>query len=260
MHPRFAELGWASTRIGEVSLRRRLEPTTNTEVYEVKLGDEYLMSSMFTVAEEELARLALAALPNIPCDVVVGGLGLGYTARTVLADDRVRSLIVVEALAPVIDWHRRELLPDARTLTSDPRTTLLEGDFFGLLRDGTGFDTATPDRRFDAILVDIDHSPVNVLDPAHADLYTPAGLDRLGDRLRPGGVFGLWSDDVPEETFLSMLRQSFATAAAHVVTFANPLTTGRSANTVYLASKAGGPGSGPAASGGDTVPSRRGAA
>jgi spermidine synthase len=235
MHPRLAELGWASTRIGEISLRRRLEPTTKTEVYEVKLGDEYLMSSMFTVAEEELARLTLAALPDAPLDVVVGGLGLGYTARTALTDDRVRSLIVVEALAPVIDWHRRELLPHARALTTDPRSTLLEGDFFALLRDGTGFDPADPDRRFDAILVDIDHSPVNVLDASHADLYTPIGLRRLGSRLRPGGAFGLWSDDAPDEAFLDVLRQSFATATSHVVTFANPLTRGTSANTVYIA-------------------------
>jgi spermidine synthase len=233
MQSRFAELAWASTRIGEVSLRRRLEPTTKTEIYEVKLGDEYLMSSLFTVAEEELSRLGLAALPDGPLDVVVGGLGLGYTARTALADDRVRSLIVVEALAPVIDWHRRELLPEARTLTTDPRTTLLEGDFFALVRNGTGFEPA------DAILVDIDHSPVNVLDPTHADLYTAAGLRRLGGRLRTGGVFGLWSDDAPDEGFLAVLRQCFATATAHVVTFANPLTGGTSANTVYVATAAG---------------------
>jgi spermidine synthase len=232
MQSRFAELAWASTRIGEVSLRRRLEPTTKTEIYEVKLGDEYLMSSLFTVAEEELSRLTLAALPETPLDVVVGGLGLGYTARTALADDRVRSLIVVEALAPVIDWHRRELLPEARTLTTDPRTTLLEGDFFALVRNGTGFDPV------DAILVDIDHSPVNVLDPTHADLYTAAGLRRLGGRLRTGGVFGLWSDDAPDEGFLAVLRQCFATATAHVVPFANPLTGGTSANTVYVATTA----------------------
>ncbi len=234
-HPRFVELDWAPSRIGEISLRRRLEPTTQTEVYEVKLGDEYLMSSMFTVAEEELARLTLAAVPGGPLDVVVGGLGLGYTARTALADVRVRSLIVVEALAPVIDWHRRELLPEASTLTTDPRTALVEGDFFALLRDGTGFDPVAPDRRFDAILVDIDHSPVNVLDPTHADLYTAAGLTRLGHRLRPGGAFGLWSDDAPDDAFLAVLQQCFAAATAHVVTFANPLTGGTSANTVYVA-------------------------
>ena len=235
MHARFAELGWAPTRIGEVSLRRRLDPTTGAEVYEVKLGDEYLMSSLFTVAEEELARLALAVAPDAPLDVVVGGLGLGYTARAALADDRVRSLTVVEALAPVIDWHRRELLPEARALTADSRTTLMEGDFFALLREGAGFDPGDPGRRFDAILVDIDHSPVHTLDPTHADLYTEAGLRRLGSHLRPGGVFGLWSDDAPEDSFLALLRQCFATAAAHVVTFANPLTRGTSANTVYVA-------------------------
>jgi spermidine synthase len=238
MHPRFAELGWAPTRIGEISLRRRLDPTTKTEVYEVKLGDEYLMSSLFTVAEEELARLTLAALPDAPVDAVVGGLGLGYTARTALADDRVRSLTVVEALAPVIDWHRRDLLPEAGTLTADPRTTFLEGDFFALLRDGTGFDPAAPDRLFDAIMVDIDHSPVNVLDPSHADLYTATGLRRLADRLRPGGAFGLWSDDAPAESFLATMGECFATATAHVVTFANPLTGGTSANTVYVATAA----------------------
>lgn len=241
MHPRFAELDWAQTRIGEVSLRRRLEPTTKTEVYEVKLGDDYLMSSLFTVAEEELARLTLAVLPDAPLDAVVGGLGLGYTARAALTDARVRSLIVIEALAPVIDWHRRDLLPQARTLTTDPRTTLVEGDFFALLRDGTGFDPAAEDRRFDAILVDIDHSPANVLDPTHADLYTTTGLRRLGNRLHPGGAFGLWSDDAPDDAFLAVLRQCFATATAHVVTFANPLTGGSSANTVYVATTAGRP-------------------
>jgi spermidine synthase len=239
MHSRFAELAWAATRIGEISLRKRLDLTTQTEVYEVKLGDEYLMSSLFTAAEEELARLTLAVLPDTPLDAVVGGLGLGYTARTALADDRIRSLVVVEALAPVIDWHRRELLPEAGTLTADPRTTLLEGDFFALLHDGSGFDPASPDRRFDAIMVDIDHSPVNVLSPAHADLYTAAGLRRLGSRLRPGGAFGLWSDDAPDEAFLAVLRQCFATATAHVVTFANPLTGGTSANTVYVATADG---------------------
>jgi spermidine synthase len=238
MHPRLAELGWAQTRIGEISLRRRREPITGTEVYEVKLGDEYLMSSMFTVAEEELARLTLAVLPDRPLDVVVGGLGLGYTARAALTDDRVRSLVVVEALAPVIDWHRRELLPQAATVTTDPRSSFLEGDFFALVRDGAGFDPADPARRFDAILLDVDHSPVNVLDATHADLYTVAGLRRLAGRLQPGGAFGLWSDDAPDDKFLGVLRECFAGASAEVVTFANPLTGGTSANTVYIANAA----------------------
>jgi spermidine synthase len=240
MSARFAELGWARTPIGEVSLRRRIDPTTSTEVYEVKLGDEYLMSSMFTVAEEELARLGLAALV-LPAtgdqgiDVVVGGLGLGYTARAVLEDQRVRSLVVVEYLEAVIGWHLGELLPDAATVVADPRATLLHGDFFDLLRREAGFDPAYPERRFHAILVDIDHSPANLLNAAHADLYSVGGLRRLADRLHPGGVFALWSDDPPEDGFRAALGEVFATVSAEVVSFANPLTGGRSANTVYVA-------------------------
>src|SRR4051794_40301113 len=97
MAARFAELDFQSTPRGDVSLRRRHDPVLDAEVFEVLLGDEYLMSSAFTVAEEELARLGLNALNDeTQADVVVGGLGLGYTAATVLSDRRVRSLAVVD--------------------------------------------------------------------------------------------------------------------------------------------------------------------
>ena len=130
MKPRLQELAWRSTPLGELTLRRRVEPTLGIDVYEVKLGEEFLMSSLFTVAEEELARLVLSQLDEPSIDVVVGGLGLGFTARTALADSRVRSLTVVEFLEDVIDWQQRGLLPDAATLTDDPRTSLVAGDFF----------------------------------------------------------------------------------------------------------------------------------
>ena len=105
--------------MGEISLRRRREPSLDVDVFEVKLGDEYLMSSLFTVAEVELSRLGLAAHPGADLDVLVGGLGLGYTAVAALDDPRVRSLAVVEALPDVVDWHERGLLPQAARLTSD---------------------------------------------------------------------------------------------------------------------------------------------
>src|SRR3954464_1945734 len=118
--------------MGVISLRRRIEPSLQIDVYEVKLGDEFLMSSLFTVAEIELAKLGLAELAGTNLDVVVGGLGLGYTARAVLEDPRVRSLHVVEALDAVIDWHQRDLLPLASGLASDPRCQVIEGDFFAM--------------------------------------------------------------------------------------------------------------------------------
>jgi spermidine synthase len=221
--------------MGAISLRRRLEPSLKTDVYEVKLGDEFLMSSLFTVAEVELARLGLAEVPGTDLDVVVGGLGLGHTARTVLEDPRVRSLIVVEALDEVIQWHERELLPDSSGLTTDPRTRLHNGDFFAMVDADVGFDPGNPGRRFHAILVDIDHTPRHVLRPSHAEFYTPTGLRRLTRHLHPGGVFALWSDDPPDADFLDVLAEVFVSTKAHVVTFPNPLTGGNSANTVYLA-------------------------
>jgi hypothetical protein len=84
VRPLFEELDSAETPMGTISLRRRLEPSRQIDVYEVKLGDEFLMSSLFTVAEIELARLGLAAADGDDLDVLVGGLGLGYTAQAAL--------------------------------------------------------------------------------------------------------------------------------------------------------------------------------
>lgn len=220
--------------MGDLSLRRRSDPVLNADVYEVKLGDEFLMSSFFTVAEVELARLGLAALTGADFEVVVGGLGLGYTARAALQDPRVDSLVVVEALDAVIGWHQRGLLPLAAELTTDPRCRLVQGDFF-VSAGGTGFDPDRPARRFHAVLLDVDHSPRHVLHPSHAAFYSPAGLLRLTDQLHAAGVFALWSNDPPDQEFVEMLSGAFTTAAAHVVTFPNPLQGRDATNTVYVA-------------------------
>jgi spermidine synthase len=232
---RFEEIDWRETPIGAISLRRRRDPALNVDVYEVKLDDEFLMSSLFTTAETELARLGLAQLPGGDLDVVVGGLGLGYTARAVLEDQRVRSLTVVEALDEVIEWHRRELLPLAAQLTSDPRSRLVRGDFFAMVESGKGFDPDLPGRRFHAVLVDIDHAPRHVLHQSHTAFYQPEGLRRLAEHLHPDGVFALWSNDPPDDAFGLALASVFASWQAHVVSFPNPLQDRESSNTVYVA-------------------------
>jgi len=226
--------------MGEVSLRRRQDPVTGIDIFEVKLGDEYLMSSLFTVAEIALADLALDKLgrrgtPTTGWDVVVGGLGLGFTAAAVVADARVRRLTVVDALAPVISWHRRELVPLGRALTTDPRCRLELGDFFTMCRE-SGFDPDVADRRFDAVLVDIDHSPRHQLGAGNADFYAVPGVRELAARLTPGGVFGLWSNDPPDREYLQVLRAVFTEVVAEVVAFPNPLQQRQATNTVYLAS------------------------
>lgn len=234
MSARFEELDWRPTPMGDISLRRRRDPATGVDVHEVKLGDEFLMSSLFTAGEIALTRLGLAGATGGELDVVVGGLGLGYTARAALDDPRVRSLVVVDALAEVIDWHERGLVPLGSGLASDPRCRLVHGDFFAMAAESS-LDPQDPDRRFDAVLLDVDHSPRHVLHPRHAALYLPDGLRALAGCLRPGGVFALWSNDPPDEEFIAVLRGVFADAEAHVVEFDNTLQGGTSTNTVYVA-------------------------
>lgn len=235
MSARFEELAWSQTPRGEISLRRRLEPTLKVDVYEVKLGEEFLMSSLFTVAEVELARLGLAQTPDGDLDIVVGGLGLGYTARAALEDARVASMIVVDAMAEVVAWHERELLPGATELVNDLRTRLVLGDFFAMAASDVGFDPDLPGRRFDAVLLDIDHTPRHVLHPDHAAFYSVDGLRALKQHLKPGGVLALWSDDPPDDAFNAVMDAVFATSTACVVAFDNFLTGGQSTNTVYVA-------------------------
>ena len=235
----FEELARAATPMGDIVLRRRLEPTLQIDIFEVMLDGDGLMSSLFTDGEEALARLGLAAvrddaLATGDLAVAVGGLGLGYTAQAVLQDPRVSSLHVIDTLEEVIDWHRRRLTPLGAELTGDPRCTLVHGDFFSLVEEPNLLSGDGP-RRFDAILVDIDHSPRHLLHPHHASLYTPAGLRKLAGHLRPDGVFALWSNDSPDDAFLDALRCEFVDATAHVVSFANFLTGGDSHSTIYVA-------------------------
>jgi spermidine synthase len=231
----FQELDYRETPIGALSLRRRRELSLGVDVFEIKLGDEFLMSSLFTASEIALARLGLAGLAGDGLDVVVGGLGLGYTAQAVLEHATVGSLIVVEALAPVIDWHRRGLVPLGAALAAEPRCRFVQGDFFALAASGAGFDPAAPGRRFDAVLVDIDHSPDALLDAGNAAFYGEAGLALLAAHLRPGGVFGLWSNEVADDAFTARLARVFAHARAEAVTFHNPLQDKPFTQTVYLA-------------------------
>lgn len=232
----FEELDFRDTDLGALTLRRRrVRMLDDLEVYEVKLGDAFLMSSLFHEVEVALADLSLEGLGG-PLDVVVGGLGLGYTAAAALKHDAVRSLLVVDALAGVIDWHERGLVPLGPVLTADVRCRFVLGDFFAMAATpDSGFDPTAPGRKFHAVLLDIDHSPRNLLHSRHAAFYEVDGLRKLASHLHSGGVFGMWSDDPPDDDFLRVLESVFPKARAEVVTFPNPIQERDSASTVYLA-------------------------
>lgn len=236
MSVRFEEIDWRPTPMGDLSLRRRRDPVSGVDVHEVKLGDEFLMSSLFTAGEVALAELGLAKAAGTELDVAVGGLGLGHTASAVLDEKRVRSVVVIDALPEVIEWHRRGLVPLGERLTSDARLRFVPGDFFASVEHG-GLDPEDPGRRFDAVLLDVDHSPRHVLHERNAAFYTPAGVRRLAEHLKPRGTFALWSNEPPDEEFTSVLAGVFHSADAHVVDFDNPLQGRTSSNTVYVAVK-----------------------
>lgn len=244
--PLFEELDYRKTPLGDLSLRRRtMLSLDDLDVFEVVLGDAFLMSSMFTVVEEALANLGIAAaaktFAETPLDVVVGGLGLGHTAQATLAHSSVQSLNVIEFLRPVIEWHESGLVPLGKELTDNPRCRFVEGDFFQLaLTDDTvpSFDPESAQSRFHAILLDIDHSPANLLHARHAAFYHSDGLRTMAAKLLSGGVFGLWSDDPPDDDFMKALDTVFTSCESHLVPFHNPLQDRTCESTVYLATKA----------------------
>ncbi|WP_193162337.1 spermidine synthase family protein [Microbulbifer hainanensis] len=235
----FEEIDSQASPLGEISLRRRRIPALgDRDIYEVKLGEEFLMSSMFVEAEEALSTLGLAAVQGDKLNVVVGGLGLGYTAVAALKDERIAELLVVDALDAVIGWHKDELVPLGKILNADPRNRYVHGSFFDLATaPTTGFDPDNPGKKFDAILLDIDHSPTEYLNAANASFYTTENLSLMAEQLKPKGVFAMWSQNLPEEDFVALLKTVFETVDSHVVSFYNPFLSGESTNSVYVCVK-----------------------
>ncbi|MEW4457303.1 spermidine synthase [Roseibium algicola] len=234
----FEELDYAPTPIGAISLRRRHILALKIDVFEILLGEEHLMSSLFTASEIALADKGLAALDGDKLDVLVGGLGLGYTAQAVLAHESVADLTVVDLLEPVIRWHEEGLVPMKTELADNPRCRLVQGDFFAMAASEDGFDRDHPGRQYDALLIDIDHTPERLLHGGSKGFYTPEGLRAVQRFVKPGGIVGLWSDEAPDEAITALLGQAFDAAWAEPVVFPNPLQDGREVTqAVYLGRK-----------------------
>lgn len=181
-----------------ISGQRRLALFQRGDDFYIQIDGEELMSSRRHGSEEDLARLALAELgPGARAPrVLVGGLGLGYTARAAL--DRLPpdgALTVAEVYSSVVRWNRERLGHLAGYPLRDPRATVVEADVAELLRP----------RAFDAILLDVDNGPDALTRPENERLYDDAGLARIRRCLGRGGVLGLWSA-AGDERFLRRLR------------------------------------------------------
>ena len=196
-------------------------------VTEITLDHEFLMGSYVTDSERALARIALEMHPGRGLDVLVGGLGLGYTAHAALASDRVATLEVVEFLPQVIDWLRRGLLPLSRELVADARLHVTEGDVYARLR-------GAPARRHDLILIDVDHSPVETLGDDNDSFYAESGLRLARRHLAPGGILGVWSY-AEHSPFEAALRRVFAEVRIEGVEAVNDLVDVEQTDWLFFA-------------------------
>ena len=120
----------------------------------------------------------------------------------------------------LVEWHQRHLVPLGAELSG--RSTFVVGDFFAMAAAGGSFEPGHSDRRYDAILVDIDHSPTHLLRPSNASFYEVGGLMAVAGKLKAGGVFALWSTDKPDHAFVARLRSVFGDAAAEPIDFEKP--------------------------------------
>ena len=198
------ELARAKLPDGDLVLSRR------GDEFAIRLRGAELMNSRAHQSEEKLAFLGCADLKvRSGVRVLIGGLGMGFTARAALevlgADAR---LVIAELVPEVIEWNRGPLAPLARAPLEDPRTEVVLGDVGGLIRRARG--------TFHAILLDVDNGPDAFTAPANANLYGVPGLERVRRALVPGGRLGVWSVE-DDRGFTGRLRATGFTVEQHKI-------------------------------------------
>ena len=221
-------LAYESTSLGDLCLRRReLLSRPGTIITEITLDHELLMSSYNTESERALAGEALARHPGQPLSVLIGGLGLGYTAKAVLESTRVARVEVIEFLPGVIDFLKKGLIPLSPELLEEPRFSVREGDIYATLR-------APARKTWNLLLIDVDHSPEDHLGGDNESFYTQAGLALAKKHLAPGGILAVWSY-AESSPFVNALRSAFAVVETIPVSFTNDLVDEEDTDWLFVA-------------------------
>lgn len=221
----FEVLDHADTPIGTFILRERTKPVPG--VIELTLDHQFLMSSSVNVSERELSTRAIAMHGGNDLEVMVGGLGLGYTAKAALDTGRVANVDVVEYVQSIIDWVARGLIPLGKELLADPRYHAIHGDVFERLRGPVT-------KSYDLLLIDVDHSPDERLGETSDSFYGHAKLVVAAQHLKPGGVFAVWSTNESPE-FEAELRKTFKEVRIEPIEFFNATTDQEEQNWLFLA-------------------------
>lgn len=186
----YAELARSESGRGELVLRER-RADDGPPVLELRANGVFVMDTLETSTERALAHAALAAVDD-PKQVLIAGLGLGFTMHEVLADSRVERCTVVELEQALVDWMRDGTVPHGPALLADERVKLVVADFAEAVAEAGG--TA-----YDLVLLDVDNGPGYLVHDTNAELYGEAFLARLGDIVREGGAVVVWSANQADE-------------------------------------------------------------
>lgn len=205
---------------GELRLMRR------GSEFSMKLGTAELMNSRLSGSEEAMARLAVARLGDRPRpEILVGGLGMGFTLRALLAELGPEARVTVAELVPaVVAWARGPMAELHAGSLDDPRVTVREEDVARAIRSAT----------WDAILLDVDNGPEGMTRAGNDALYDMAGLGAARAALRRGGVLAVWSMG-PDRHFTERLRRT-GFAVEEVVARARG-TSGGARHVIWLATR-----------------------
>lgn len=179
----------AMSERGEIVLRERravdAEADGGPEILELRVNGVFVMDSVETGTERALATAALAQLEE-PRAVLVGGLGLGFTAHEVLSDRRVERLVVVEIEEELVAWMRAGTVPHGPGYLADERLTVVVADIRQAVAE------VAPET-YDLVLLDVDNGPGFLVYDENANVYRPEFLSEVHRLLRPGGAVAIWS-------------------------------------------------------------------
>jgi spermidine synthase len=195
------EIARAETERGELVLRRRTSETA-ADVVELRVNGVFVMDTLETTSEIELAAQALDLVERA-ATVLIGGLGLGFTLQRVLADHRVERAVVVEIEEPLIDWMRDGTVPHGPAILADARVTIVNADIAMAIAEARS--------TYDLVLLDVDNGPGYLVHEANEAVYQKQFLQRCHDVLGPDGVIIVWSAN-PAPDLQSALEAVFGTA------------------------------------------------
>ncbi|WP_310911596.1 spermidine synthase family protein [Lipingzhangella rawalii] len=200
--------------------------------YEIIADGMFLMDTRDGRSERAMVSAGLRALPRgrVGVRVLVGGLGVGFTARAALDEPSVDHVHVLELEPRVIAWHQGPLAAGAGHLLAEDRCLIECADLVAWL-DAAGSVPETAG--YDLVCLDVDNGPDWTLRTANAWLYGDDALERLRAVTRPGGVVAFWSS-APAPGFVRWLTQRCSPHGGTVETVTVPTDRGEP-DTVYVA-------------------------